>query len=339
MENEITSIIIILFVGLTICLAPISYANATNESSYYHGIMAGSLKSPQIASGANWNPELDNNTCSKNSASVLNDAAVMPAITNVTACKDGWFAGYKEWCTNHAVDCVGSITVGDFPDMILKAHDQLKAGAKAANGSGISMCPIGRSQSFCTGWDSNNDDYGNSDCDINKYNYTGPFSSGLLGCPLDLMKPSQMAKPFLLVGTWNYVNMSREDSTISGKIVYGADADFNLTIPSHSGFGDYKLEGSWGAISQKILTECYAGGCENNTLTTATPNHIEFKDNNGNTIHLMREGPKEQDRIPIARASNFISLRRTHDICIKENHSILSALKHGSTDLALSNIF
>jgi hypothetical protein len=53
----------------------------------------------------------------------------------------------------------------------------------------------------------------------------------------------------------------------------------------HSGFGDYKLEGSWGAISHNILTECYAGGCENNTLIALSHNHIEFLDNHGDTIH------------------------------------------------------
>jgi hypothetical protein len=103
-----------------------------------------------------------------------------------------------------------------------------------------------------------------------------------------------MAHPPLLVGTWNSVNMSREGSTISGKIVYSDYGNFTLTVPNPG--GDYTLEGSWGAPSQNILTECYAGGCENNTLTTITPNHIEFKDNN-NTIHLMREGPKEQGQI------------------------------------------
>ncbi|HXX97595.1 MAG TPA: hypothetical protein VEL11_10825, partial [Candidatus Bathyarchaeia archaeon] len=36
---------------------------------------------------------------------------------------------------------------------------------------------------------------------------------------------------------------------------------------------------------------CYAGGCENNTLTTVTPNHIEFIDNNHNIIRLMRSSP------------------------------------------------
>lgn len=75
---------------------------------------------------------------------------------------------------------------------------------------------------------------------------------------------------------------------ISGKIVYGANGDFNLTIPLTSPFGNYTLEGSWGYIGHNILTECYAGGCENNILTTVTPNHIGFTDNRGDTIHLIR---------------------------------------------------
>jgi hypothetical protein len=86
--------------------------------------MIGSLKDPQIASGANQNPELDNNTCRPNPASVLNDAAVMPAVTNTTACKDGFFVGYKNWCINHALNCVGNITMGDFPEMLVKAHQE-----------------------------------------------------------------------------------------------------------------------------------------------------------------------------------------------------------------------
>lgn len=62
---------------------------------------------------------------------------------------------------------------------------------------------------------------------------------------------------------------------ISGKIIYGADGDFNLTIPLNSHFGNYTLEEAWGYIAHNILTECYAGGCENSTLTTVTPNHVD----------------------------------------------------------------
>jgi hypothetical protein len=109
----------------------------------------------------------------------------MPAVTNTTACEDGFFAGYKNWCINHAVDCVENITIGDFPDMIVKAHQEYLRGYNAANHSGNSMCPIGQNIAFCRGWNNNNDDYGGQDCGDACINYTGPFSSNLVGCPLD----------------------------------------------------------------------------------------------------------------------------------------------------------
>jgi hypothetical protein len=66
-----------------------------------------------------------------------------------------------------------------------------------------------------------------------------------------------------------------------------------MTVPNKTAFGDYTLESSWGYIGHNILTQCYAGGCENSTLTTVTPNHIEFTDNHGDTIHLMRLPPPQ----------------------------------------------
>ena len=50
-----------------------------------------------------------------------------------------------------------------------------------------------------------------------------------------------MAALPMLVGTWNYVN-----GTYSGIIKYSKYSNFTLTVPNNSGFGDYKLEGSWG---------------------------------------------------------------------------------------------
>jgi hypothetical protein len=278
--------ITILFVGLIISLAPISYVNATNESSYRNGYFQGSLKSPAITEGANWNPTLDNNTCSKSIPSILNDGVVMPVVTNTTACLDGWYAGWKNWCINHALNCVGNLTLGAYPVMILQAHEQYLAGAKAATGN--SMCPVGNSGAFCNGWDSNNNDYGTGDCGDIYVNYTGPFSNNLIGCPLDSINPTNMAKPHELIGKWNYLNESAT-TTISGILAFSSKGNFTLTVPNSG--GDYTLEGSWGNQWKNLLTLCYAGGCQNSTLTTVTPNHIEFKDNNGNTIHLMREGP------------------------------------------------
>jgi hypothetical protein len=83
-------------------LAPtLSYA--TNEGSYTYGYWQGSITGPQFAPGSNWNPELDNNTCHITPSSTLDNpkGAVIPAVTNTTACQDGFYNGYKNWCINH----------------------------------------------------------------------------------------------------------------------------------------------------------------------------------------------------------------------------------------------
>jgi hypothetical protein len=145
---------ILLFAAMAIILPTTGIAShvyGTNESSWQYGYMNGSLKDPQFAPGVNWNPELGN-TCHISAISWrLANGIVMPAVTNTTACEDGFFAGYKNWCINHAVDCVENITIGDFPDMILKAHQGYLRGYNAANGSGNSMCPIGENTAFCQG--------------------------------------------------------------------------------------------------------------------------------------------------------------------------------------------
>ena len=112
-------IIAILFVGLAVG-PTLSIAKATNEGSYMNGYWQGSLTGPQNAPGSNWNPEFDNNTCRLTPSSTLDNpkGAVIPAVTNKTACEDGFYNGYKNWCVNHAVDCVENITIGDFPPMI-----------------------------------------------------------------------------------------------------------------------------------------------------------------------------------------------------------------------------
>jgi hypothetical protein len=174
------------------------------------------------------------------------------------------------------------MTLGHFPDMMLKAHEQYNMGYKAANGSG-NLCPIGENAAFCTGWYNNNGE--DHECGDNNYNET-IASHSLIGCPFDTMKPSQMIKPHAMIGVWDYVN-----GTYSGKIVYSDYGNFTLKIPNKTAFGDYKMDGSWGSMGPNILTECYPyGSCENNTLTSITPNHIEFQDNHGNRIHLMRGG-------------------------------------------------
>jgi hypothetical protein len=239
------------------------------------------------------NCNLDNNVAKMNNVAAA-------GLTNRTACVDGWFNGWKDWCNNNAKGCLQNLLVGKFPAMILKAHEQYLTGEKAANNSGTSMCPIGSNAAFCAGYDNNNDDYGGVDCgDSNQY--ANPMYNHIVGCPFDTLK--RVGNLPMLVGTWNYVNESKgtmgnmDDmqsipmTAISGKIVYGANGDVNMTIPNKSGFGDYQLQASWGYIGPNILVQCMpSGACENNTLTTVTPNHTEFTDNHGDTIHLMRNG-------------------------------------------------
>ena len=252
----------------------ISYA--TNEGSYKHGLLAG-------RPDTNSYPEFDNYTCALQNSTIIQ----YPPVTNITACIDGFFVGYKDWCINYAVNCVGNMTLGYLPDVLIKkiweTHQQYMKGYNAANNSSLNVCPIGENAVFCTGWNDYNNEHNDAECEKDA-SYHGPFSShALIGCPLDTISSKQMAKPYALIGTWNYVNGS-----ISGKIVYSDYGNFTLTVPTKNAFGDYKLQGSWGSMGYNILTQCYAFACENNTLTAITPNHIEFIDNHGNNIHLMR---------------------------------------------------
>jgi hypothetical protein len=242
-------------------------ACGTNESSYRYGYELGTLTSPWMQPGANVNPThffYHLGSCQINpSPSKLNNGKVIPAVTNTTACIDGFFNGWKNWCSNHAVDCVQNFTIGYFPEMILKAHEQLLAGEKAATGN--SMCPIGENAAFCAGWDNNNADYGGQFCSDQPL---ANITVNLVGCPEDIMTASQIAGLPALIGKWNFVNeTSNNMAEISGTMNFANDGHLKVTVPSKTGFGDYTLEGSWGYIGHNILTQCYAGGCENSTLT------------------------------------------------------------------------
>jgi hypothetical protein len=103
--------------------------NGTNEGSYLHGWWQGSLTGPRYDPGSNWYPNSENYTCALNGGQVLEyppkvNGVVDPAVTNTTACQDGFFNGWKYWCTNHAVNCVGNITSGYLPEMLVKTHQE-----------------------------------------------------------------------------------------------------------------------------------------------------------------------------------------------------------------------
>ena len=52
------------------------------------------------------------------------------------------------------MDCVGNITSGYFPDLLIKTHQEYQRGYIASNGS-YNLCPIGENNAFCTGWYNN----------------------------------------------------------------------------------------------------------------------------------------------------------------------------------------
>ena len=116
MKQPVSLIIIILILSTpTISIARVY---GTNESSWQNGYFQGSLTGPIFEKGANWNPEFSNNTCEIHLSSIkertLSNGIIMPKVTNTTACQNGFFDGWKNWCVNHAVNCIGNMTLGDF---------------------------------------------------------------------------------------------------------------------------------------------------------------------------------------------------------------------------------
>ena len=155
------------------------------------------------------------------------------------------------------------------------------------------MCPIGYNAAFCAGWDSNNDDYGGQDCADQPL---ANISQGLTGCPADIMTNNQIGGIPELVGKWNFMNQTKDElykniHGITGTMLFNNNGYYLMTVPNHNPYGDYTLEAGWGTLGHNILAICYAGGCENSTLTTVSPDYIKFKDNNHNTIQLFRIQP------------------------------------------------
>ena len=285
-----------------LALMPLSIASvkATNEGSYRLGYMKAYLTlDPQNSPGANWYPELKNDTCSL-SKSYISDNKIMPAVTNTTSCLDGFFQGWRDWCSSnakHAVGCIGNLTLGDFPDTLLKAHQQYIAGQKAANNIDSTICPIGENAAFCLGWANNNifDDEGCAD------EPTANITTGLVGCIGDTLTESQIGGLPALVGNWHFVNETKANNkpSITGTFLFNDNGYLRMVIPNKSGLGDYVKEESWGYLGHRILPFCDTDGdCQNSTLTTIMPNHVEFVDSNYNTIHLMRYNPSSSSSSP-----------------------------------------
>jgi tetratricopeptide (TPR) repeat protein len=288
-----------LVISISILLVVISSSStitavmATNGSSYYAGyITAHANLIPGNTPNANWYPFYSNDTCIIHPSSTPANGRVMPAVTNTTACQDGFWDGWKDWCSNpkYAVDCITNITSGNIPPMLLQAHHEYMKGYDAANGTGAAMCPIGENAVFCNGFNENNGDYGDSDCaDTPMANIT----TDLVGCIGDNIPANQIGGLPALIGNWHFVNQSSTkplEPAIKGTMLFNSNGYSRMVVPSKTVFGDYTLESSWAYIGTKnhILTLCYAGGCENATLTGVAPNSIDFIDNNNDTLHLTR---------------------------------------------------
>ena len=269
----------ILILVLVIFTINYQVAYGTNNDSYQYGFWEGSNSGPQNNASLNEYPTFDNNTCSLVKSTTLN----IPAVTNMTACEDGWYDGYKIWCNNHAVNCVQNFTLGKFPEMVLNAHSQYLAGKQAGQkyGNNYFICP-GSNQAFCKGYSESLDEITNygGECASET---SQAQTSNLIGCPFDYVQ--SVAGFPMLVGKWNFVNES--GSAISGKIVYGANGDFNQTIPARNGLGDVVTEDSW-ASDGHMLREFFGYYHLNMTFTSVTPNHMELKDAKGDIILLMR---------------------------------------------------
>ncbi|MGA9153893.1 MAG: hypothetical protein WBZ36_25215, partial [Candidatus Nitrosopolaris sp.] len=210
--------------------------------------------------------------------------------TNVTSCIDGYYNGWKSYCIRDAKDCVQNFILGDFPKMAIKAHHEYIRGNTTANGSGTAMCPIGENAAFCSGFNSNNDDYGSGDCSDTPL---ANISQRLVGCPEDIFTNSQIAGIPELVGKWNFMNQTETEVSknipgITGTMLFNNNGYYLLAVPSKTALGDYTLEASWGTQGHNLLMICYSAGCENNTLSTVSPNYIRFNDNNHNTIQLTK---------------------------------------------------
>jgi len=327
-----------------LALMPLSIASvkATNEGSYRLGYMKAYLTlDPQNSPGANWYPELKNDTCSL-SKSYISDNKIMPAVTNTTSCLDGFFQGWRDWCSSnakHAVGCIGNLTLGDFPDTLLKAHQQYIAGQKAANNIYSTICPVGENAAFCLGWANNNtfDDEGCAD------EPAANITTGLVGCIGDTLTESQIGGLPTLVGNWHFVNETKANNkpSITGTFLFNNDGYMRMTVPNKSGLGDYVKEESWGYLGHRILTFCNTDGdCQNSTLTMIMPNHMEFVDSNYNTVHLMRYSPSPPTPLPtVAAAQHHITPTTPHYIITnpKQTNNMTTLYQSGRFQADMGN--
>jgi hypothetical protein len=95
-------------------------AHADNESSYQWGYRDG-------FDDYSYAIKYGNDFPSSNIADVCK--GVPEAVTNQTACTDGYVNGWKDWCMTDMKDCLEAVQSGDFPD----EYHQLKPDAGFAH--------------------------------------------------------------------------------------------------------------------------------------------------------------------------------------------------------------
>jgi len=112
MTNTIATIFIVLVLSL---VGRTQLAQATNESSYKYGLFRGFDDFNDGAhDGSSSGPPggIDIGYC--NTAGHNAD----PHVTNSTACKDGYLAGWEHWCKSDGVYCAFYVALGDYPTIV-----------------------------------------------------------------------------------------------------------------------------------------------------------------------------------------------------------------------------
>jgi len=120
----------------------------------------------------------------------------------------------------------------------------------------------------------------------------------MLGCPYDFMK--HVGGFTELVGSWHVVNQTSNgniDRDLTGIMTFNHNGTMQFVLPMtvvYDSGGDKSntVNGSWGVNGNgHWLGICFEGNqCAKLTFTKKSHDHMELRDDNGDTIHLMRQG-------------------------------------------------
>jgi hypothetical protein len=118
----------------------------------------------------------------------------------------------------------------------------------------------------------------------------------MLGCPYDYM--NHVAGFPELVGSWHIVNQTSNgniDRNLTGIMIFNHNGTMQFVLPMtvvYDSGGDKSntVNGSWGINGNgHWLGICFEGNqCAKLTFTKKSLDHMELRDDYGNTIHLTR---------------------------------------------------